>query len=166
MSEGTVYEITTPEFDEIAIALDPRYYPGGEFRIATHDNTPDNVYIQKAKLNGKPLTTCRFPHKDFAGGAARTLARPETQPALGNKNREKNGATGGRSRARRHVRLGSNAGVLKAENRAKSSKADFGPPGLPTGSPFTPSPFRRLDEGRRFSGTRGPAPLAKRRIFL
>src|SRR5210317_748482 len=54
-SKQPVYEITAPEFDEITIALDPRYYSGKELKIQTHDNSKENCYIQKAKLNGKPL---------------------------------------------------------------------------------------------------------------
>lgn len=67
-SKDPVYEITSPEFDEITIQLDPRYYPGKEFRIITHDNTPGNIYIQRAVLNGGPLETFWFRHEDFAKG--------------------------------------------------------------------------------------------------
>jgi putative alpha-1,2-mannosidase len=67
-SKDPVYEITTPEFDEITIKLDPKYYPGKEFKIKTYDNTPDNIYIQKAKLNGQPLDKFWFYHKDLAKG--------------------------------------------------------------------------------------------------
>lgn len=67
-SKEPVYEITTPEFDEVTIELDPRYYSGRRFRIKTHNNTPKNVYIQKAELNGEPLENCWFYHKDFAKG--------------------------------------------------------------------------------------------------
>jgi putative alpha-1,2-mannosidase len=67
-SKEPVYEITTPEFDEVTIELDPRYYFGRRFRIKTHNNTPENVYIQKAELNGEPLENCWFYHKDFAKG--------------------------------------------------------------------------------------------------
>jgi len=67
-SKEPVYEITSPVFDEITIKLDPRYYSGKEFKIITHGNSPANVYIQRAKLNGKPLENCWFHHKDFARG--------------------------------------------------------------------------------------------------
>ncbi|MHC4694832.1 MAG: glycoside hydrolase domain-containing protein, partial [Planctomycetota bacterium] len=67
-SRRPIYEITSPEFDEIIIKLDPRYYPGGEFRIKTYDNHQKNCYIQKARLNGKPLDNCWFYHEDFARG--------------------------------------------------------------------------------------------------
>ena len=63
-----VSEITAPEFDEIAIQLDPRYYPRKKFKIITHNNTVENCYIQKAELNGEPLTNCWFYHGDFADG--------------------------------------------------------------------------------------------------
>ena len=67
-SKEPVYEITAPEFDEITIKLDRRYYPGKTFKIKTHNNSKENCYIQKASLNGKPLDNCWFYHKDFARG--------------------------------------------------------------------------------------------------
>jgi len=67
-SKDPIYEITAPEFDEITIKLDPRYYSGKEFRIKTHNNSVHNCYIQKAELNGKPLNNCWIYHKDFAKG--------------------------------------------------------------------------------------------------
>lgn len=83
-SREPVYEITTPEFDGITIQLDPRYYPGKEFRIVTHDNKPDNIYIQKANLNGRPLDTFWFPHKDFAkGGLLELWLGPEPNKTWG-----------------------------------------------------------------------------------
>ena len=67
-SKEPIYEITAPEFDEITIRLDPRYYSGKTFTIRTHNNAPDNMYIRKAELNGEPLETCWFYHRDFAKG--------------------------------------------------------------------------------------------------
>ena len=55
-------------FDEIRIKLDPEYYPGKEFIIRTFNNSEDNCYIQKARLNGKPLRKFWFPHAEFAKG--------------------------------------------------------------------------------------------------
>jgi len=63
-----IYEITSPVFDEITINLDPDYYPGKTFTIKTYDNSEDNCYIQKAKLNGQSLGNSWFYHKDFAKG--------------------------------------------------------------------------------------------------
>lgn len=63
-----VYEITSPVFDTVIIKLDPEYYKGNEFRIITHNNSKENMYIQKATLNGKALHTFWFTHDDFARG--------------------------------------------------------------------------------------------------
>lgn len=68
-----IYEITTPEFSEITIALDPRYYSGKSFTIRCHNHTPENIYIQKATLNGTPLEHCYFPHKEFIKGGTLEL---------------------------------------------------------------------------------------------
>ena len=67
-SKEPIYEITAPEFDEITIKLDSRYYSGKEFKIKTHNNSEENCYIQRAELNGRPLNRCWFYHKEFAKG--------------------------------------------------------------------------------------------------
>lgn len=56
------FDITSPVFDRISIALDPAYYSGKQFTIIAHDNSPSNVYIQSATLNGKDLSV---PYIDF-----------------------------------------------------------------------------------------------------
>ena len=63
-----VYEITSPVFDSITIKLDPKYYKGSTFTIITHNNSKENTYIQKARLNGKELNDFWFTHEDFAKG--------------------------------------------------------------------------------------------------
>ena len=63
-----VYDITAPEFDEVTIRLDPNYYPGKTFTIKAYDNSKDNMYIQKARLNGEPLETCWIYQRDVAKG--------------------------------------------------------------------------------------------------
>ncbi len=67
-SATPVYEITSPVFDSITIKLDNKYYKGKSFNIITHNNVKENVYIQKATLNGKALNTFWFTHEDFAKG--------------------------------------------------------------------------------------------------
>lgn len=62
------YEITSPVFDEITIKLDNKYYSGKEFKVKVNNNSPENMYIQKAELNGKPLTAFWFSHAEFAKG--------------------------------------------------------------------------------------------------
>lgn len=63
-----VYEITSPVFDTVIIELNPRYYKGKEFTIVTHQNTKENMYIRKAKLNGNDLNNFWFSHDEFARG--------------------------------------------------------------------------------------------------
>jgi len=72
-SREPIYEITAPEFDEITIKLDPRYYSGKTFTIKTHNNTTENCYIQRARLNGEPLENCWFYHREFANGGTLEL---------------------------------------------------------------------------------------------
>jgi predicted alpha-1,2-mannosidase len=68
-----VYDITSPIFDEITIQLDPDYYPGKQFRIVTHDNSAQNMYIQRAQLDGKTLDNAWVHHDLVAGGGTLEL---------------------------------------------------------------------------------------------
>lgn len=82
--EKPVYEITSPVFDEVTISLNNDYYPGKEFRIKTYNNSPENCYIQKVRLNGKPLKTFWFYHEDFVkGGLLEIWLGPEPQKKWG-----------------------------------------------------------------------------------
>lgn len=72
-SKEPIYEITTPEFDEVTIHLDSNYYSGKTFKIIAHNQAPENIYIQKATLNGNELQDCWFYHKDFAKGGVLEL---------------------------------------------------------------------------------------------
>jgi predicted alpha-1,2-mannosidase len=67
------YEITTPLFDKIEITLDRKYFPGKKFTIKTRNNTPQNIYIQSATLNGKTLNNCWFWHEDLVQGGTLEL---------------------------------------------------------------------------------------------
>ena len=62
------YDITSPVFDKITIELDPAYYSGKQFVITTHNNSDQNMYIQKATLNGKPHDRFWFTHEEYAKG--------------------------------------------------------------------------------------------------
>lgn len=71
--EEPVYDITSPVFDEITISLDDDYYDGDEFRIVTHDNSAENLYIQGAELNGERWDKAWFPHDDLVSGGTLEL---------------------------------------------------------------------------------------------
>lgn len=64
----TQYEITSPVFDEITFRLDPKYFKGKTFTIKAHDNSPENIYIQKAVLNGKPYRVSHIDFKEMISG--------------------------------------------------------------------------------------------------
>jgi hypothetical protein len=68
-----IYDITSPIFDTVRIALDKKFYPGGEFRIITKNNSAANMYIQSATLNGLALDNCWFYHSQFAAGGTLEL---------------------------------------------------------------------------------------------
>jgi putative alpha-1,2-mannosidase len=63
-----VYIIGSPIFERVTIHLDARYYPGGTFTIITHHNSPRNIYIQSALLNGRPLERAWIRHSEIAAG--------------------------------------------------------------------------------------------------
>ncbi len=62
------YEIASPIFEKITIALDTLYYPGKQFVIQSNNFSPQNRYIQSASLNGKPLNKFWFSHAELVRG--------------------------------------------------------------------------------------------------
>lgn len=79
-----IYEITSPVFDTVTIHLDPDYYTGETFVVDAKNNSDENLYIQSAKLDGKPLTNCWFYHRDFAdGGTLELVLGPEPNKQWG-----------------------------------------------------------------------------------
>lgn len=63
-----IYQITSPVFTEVDIKLDPNYYTGEKFKIIAHDNSPENIYIQSIKLNGKALDRYWITHEEITDG--------------------------------------------------------------------------------------------------
>ena len=61
-------EITSPVFESVTISLDKEYAQGGKFVVRALDNSPENVYIQSAKLNGEPYNKCYINFSDIAAG--------------------------------------------------------------------------------------------------
>lgn len=62
------YEIGSPLFEKVTIALDPKYYPGKSFTIEAKNTSAANRYVQSATLDGKPLTKPWFYHSDLVDG--------------------------------------------------------------------------------------------------
>ena len=63
-----VYIIGSPLFDQVSIRLDPHYYKGREFTVLARHNSAQNIYIQSAKLNGKPLARAWITHAEIVQG--------------------------------------------------------------------------------------------------
>ena len=66
---GGRYIIGSPLFDEAAVNVGN----GKTFRVVTHDNSPENIYVQRARLNGKPYTRSYIDFKDIARGGTLEL---------------------------------------------------------------------------------------------
>ena len=61
---NNVYELTSPVFDRIEIQTSR-----GPVCIIAHDNGPENIYIQRVSLNGKPLTESHVDITALTGGS-------------------------------------------------------------------------------------------------
>ncbi len=67
------YEITSPVFNRVTFQLDNKYYTGKQFTITARNNSPENKFIQSAKLNGKPYNKCYIMHADIEKGGTLEL---------------------------------------------------------------------------------------------
>ncbi len=64
------------------IRLDPTYHTGSVFEIIARNNSKRNVYVQSARLNGKPLAQPRIRYADIAGGGRLELEMgPDKAPS-------------------------------------------------------------------------------------
>jgi len=79
-----VYLLTSPVFEKVSLRLDPKYYPGGTFTVVARNNSAANLYIQSAKLNGRPLDRAWITHEEVAaGGTLEFIMGPVPNPAWG-----------------------------------------------------------------------------------
>lgn len=70
---NTRMEITSPVFDQVEFRLDPVYHSGKTFTVIAHDNNTNNIYIQKALLNGKDHNQCYLDFAEIAAGGTLEL---------------------------------------------------------------------------------------------
>jgi predicted alpha-1,2-mannosidase len=68
-----VYIIGSPVFNKVTIRLDRHYYKGHVFTVIARNNSPQNIYIQSAKLNGKPLNRAWLRHDEVVAGGTLEL---------------------------------------------------------------------------------------------
>jgi predicted alpha-1,2-mannosidase len=67
-TDSSKVDLSAPLFDKITISPDPAYYNGKKFTITTRNNSPENIYIQSAELNGKPLDRSWIYFSDIVNG--------------------------------------------------------------------------------------------------
>ena len=67
------YDVTAPIFDKVTIKLSDKYYGGKTFAIIAKNQSLQNIYIQSAKWNSKPLNTSLLPHKELVQGGVLEL---------------------------------------------------------------------------------------------
>ena len=70
---NTRIEITSPVFDKIEFMLDSRYCQGSKFVVVAHNNSPQNVYIQRALLNGEEYNKCHIDYEEIRKGGVLEL---------------------------------------------------------------------------------------------
>lgn len=90
--ENPIYEIGSPLFDKVEIKLDPKYYAGDTFTIETKNNSPENIYINKAFLNGKELNKCWIYASDLQAGGKLVFemaSKPNKKWGVGKENKPK-----------------------------------------------------------------------------
>ncbi|PTT01072.1 glycoside hydrolase family 92 protein [Pedobacter sp. HMWF019] len=72
------YEISSPVFDQVQIKLSAGSGPAKFFTISALKNSPEHVYIQSAKLNGKPYNKSYLNYADINSGAVLELVMGNT----------------------------------------------------------------------------------------
>ena len=83
-TDSSKVDLTAPLFRKITITLDPKYHKGKEFVITAENSSPENIYIQSATLNGKPLNRSWIYFSDIvAGGSLNYQLGNQTNKAWG-----------------------------------------------------------------------------------
>lgn len=72
-AETPMVNLSSPLFNKITIHLDKAFYKGDEFVIEARNNSKENIYIQSASLNGKPLNSTQIRFADIVAGGKLTL---------------------------------------------------------------------------------------------
>jgi predicted alpha-1,2-mannosidase len=76
-----IYILGSPLFHRATIRLDPAWHTGKSFTILARGNSAENLYIQSATLNGKPLNRAWISHSEITSGGMLELmmgAEPNT----------------------------------------------------------------------------------------
>jgi predicted alpha-1,2-mannosidase len=68
-----IYEIGSPLFNKIEIDLGQKFGRGKKFTIVANGASRNNMYVQSAVLNGKPLNSFKFPASELLKGGSLIL---------------------------------------------------------------------------------------------
>jgi predicted alpha-1,2-mannosidase len=79
-----IYAIGSPLVTKATLKLDRKHYAGRSFTVTAENNGPQNIYIQSAKLNGKPLLRPWIKHEEIlAGGKLSFIMGPNPNQEWG-----------------------------------------------------------------------------------
>ncbi len=80
-----VYAIGSPVVEQSGSCnLDAKKYKGRKFTMIAEHNSPQNIYIQSASLNGKPFDQPWITHEQItAGGTLKLVMGPKPNPEWG-----------------------------------------------------------------------------------
>ena len=79
------YQLGSPQFDRIEIKLNRLNAKGRRFIIETTGNGKENLYVQSATLNGKPLNQCwLYRDEIFQGGRLHLIMGRQPNEKWGN----------------------------------------------------------------------------------
>ncbi len=68
-----IYEIGSPLFQKVVLDLGKRYGRGKQFTIEARNASRANIYVQRARLNGKELNTFWFSASELLKGGSLVL---------------------------------------------------------------------------------------------
>jgi predicted alpha-1,2-mannosidase len=68
-----IYILGSPLFDKATLKLDSKFARGGSFTVIAKNNSAENLYIQSATLNGKPITRSWISHDEITAGGKLVL---------------------------------------------------------------------------------------------
>jgi predicted alpha-1,2-mannosidase len=72
------YVLGSPLVEQATLKLDSKFYKGREFTVVAKNNSPANMYIQSATLNGKPFTKGFITQDEIAAGGKLVLVMGST----------------------------------------------------------------------------------------
>lgn len=87
-SGDNVWEIGSPVFDQIVIPLDGRFHDravADTFTIKATNNSPENIYVQSATLNGRNLSRAWITHAEIIAGGRLELVMGPAPSTWGSK---------------------------------------------------------------------------------